>query len=147
VLTIATHAGTNFPPDLAAKCAEYLCKPGSEMQHYFREIAGEEYDDRDLNMRISVATQIKDDEIVPVGWASVYQWAGAPALQCSVFPLYRRRGLASALASVIAAGGDIPLGYVAVFSEHCVRMAKRCGFGTVALFRRVEDGWIKQSEQ
>lgn len=147
MLKIATHTGTNFPPDLAAKCAEYLCKPGSEMQQYFKEIAEEKYDDRDLAMKISVATKINDDEILPVGWASVYQWAGQPSLQCSVFPHFRRRGLASALASVLTAGGEIPMGYVSVFSEHCIRMAKRCGFITVALFKRVEDGWIKQSEQ
>ena len=147
MLTIATHTGTNFPPDLAAKCAEYLCRPGSEMQAYFRQIAAGEFVDDDLNMKISVATRIYDDEINPLGWASVSQWAGQPSLQVSVFPLFRRRGLGSALASVLTAAGDIPLAYVAVFSEHCIHMAKRCGFNTVALFQRVEDGWIKRSEQ
>lgn len=117
------------------------------MQGYFLDIADRKYEDCDLNMKIAVATRIVDDEIVPVGWASIYQWAGAPALQCFVFPAYRNRGLASALASSLTALGELPMAYVAVFSDLCIGMAKRCGFRTVANYKRVEDGWIKCSEQ
>lgn len=147
MLTITTHTGTDMPPDLAAKCAGVLCRIGSDMQGYFLDMADGRYEDCDLNMKIAVATKIVDDEIVPIGWACLHQWNGAPSLQCFVFPQHRSRGLGSALAAALTATNEIPLNYVAVFSDSCIGMAKRCGFREVAHYKRVDDGWIKSSEQ
>ena len=145
MLQIATHTSDNLPPDVAERIAETLCRHGSEMQQVFREIGREEYDEPlDAGLRIAVALRLEEDGAMPIGWAAVNCWNGAIAVQASVFPGYRQRGLASALVSALTALGDVPLAEAHVFSERFVSIARRAGFRTVNQWAYEDGEWIKQ---
>lgn len=121
-----------------------MCRPGSEMQQVFREIAALEYDEPPhACLRFAVAMKMHGEENLPIGWAAICRWQDAPALQGFVFPNYRQRGLASALVSAITVDGDVPLEEGHVFSEQFASIATRAGFRTVKLWKRVEDEWVK----
>lgn len=144
MLQITTHTSDNLAPGVAELCAELLCKPGSEMQQVFQSIAALDYDEPlDVNLRIAVAMRTQGDDNVPIGWAAISLWNGAPSIQAFVFPNYRQRGLASALVSALTVEGDIPLDVANVFSHHFASVALRAGFRSTNLWKREEDGWVR----
>jgi GNAT superfamily N-acetyltransferase len=148
VLQLTTYTTDTLPPAIAEVCFDCLCNSGSEMQGVFQAIAhGPPFDGwvQPAGLVISVACIIREDEVVPIAWASVSHWNEAPSIQVYVHPIYRRRGLASALVSMLTVEGSIPLETANVFSPYSITLAKRAGFRSVNEWKRVEDGWIKVS--
>ena len=140
---ITTYTATSLPKWIAERCAETLCKPGGEIAAMFHGIANHECDEWG-GARIAIATRTDEaDNAVPIGWATLTQWNGSPALQASVFPSNRHLGLASAMVASLTVLGDFPLSEVSVFHPRLVNAAKRAGFKSVSCWVRTDDGWVR----
>lgn len=146
MLQIATYQPSEVFGKSANTCADLLCRQGSEMQAVFSKIAAGAYQDQGDGLTLALASKLEEDSVV-IGWASIALWNGSPSIQASVSEEYRRRGLASAMVTAIVCDMPMPLDHVHVFSPHLIGPAKRAGFKAVTEWQRVQDGWLKRSEQ
>lgn len=143
MLGIHTHLGTEVPYTAAAQASE-LCNQGSEMQRFFDRLVQGETSEEDSGVMVSYAYHLDADEATVVGWATVSRWrAGNETrlqVQAYVRDDYRQRGVATALFACVTSG--LPRSSeVAVFSDECMRIARRLRLSATQ-YRRVADGWI-----
>ena len=146
MLQIATYQPSEVFAQTARTCADTLCRQGSEMQLLLERIAAGKYQDGGDGLVLSIASKLEEDSVV-IGWASISLWNGSPSIQASVAEPYRRRGLAAAMVSAIVCDLPIPMDHAHVFSPYLIGPAKRAGFQAVTEWQRVDDGWLKRSEQ
>lgn len=130
------------PRSVAEQCLT-LCWDASEMQGHFRHLAAGEAEKVPGDLRLAVALVESDDyELQAVGWASVSIWHFMWQMQVFVAGEYRQRGLGTALCSFLLLAHPERDGALAVFHDHCYRIARHCGWRDVRLYKRVDDGWI-----
>lgn len=149
-LLISTTRSSELPLHVAETIRDSLTKERSDTQRAFQEIVccmlGSQPADLmpDYPMAIALRTDPYTDQLACIAWASASVWDRSLALQAFVREDYRRKGLATALASALVADGilhpEMPL---AVFSDECVRIAQRLGFQQIQRYRICDDGWIR----
>lgn len=113
-----------------------LTRPGSEFQ-------------QELLSRGNSKTQIaivRNGSWRIASWAATHDWRGLQTLEGFTVEPERRKGLARVAAAMLVAGGAIdPTRAVAVFSPHCVEIARSVGCRDVRFFERRGDEWIENS--
>ena len=140
----------NIPHDVLIQACG-LCNEGSDNQKVFeRVISNAELTDDDYSyvMAYCVECDDVDQELQVVGWATVSDWLHGDttyrAIQIAVAPEHRRKGLGTALFAVVSFGlptsNPVP---IAVFSEHCLRMARRLDYGAEQFKRDSSDEWYR----
>lgn len=130
------------PRSVAEQCLS-LCWDDSEMRGHFQHLAGGEVDRVPGDLRLTVALiEGEDYELRAVGWASLSIWHFMWQMQVFVGGEYRQKGLGTALCSLLLLTHPERDGALAVFHDHCYRIAKHCGWRDVRLYKRVDDGWI-----
>jgi hypothetical protein len=149
-LTIFTTTSTMLPLRVAEQIRDKLTRKDSqtqqEMEVVCRALTGSVPSDMapDFPLAICLWTDPYTDEQECIGWASATNWDSVSCLQAFVASEYRRMGLATSLASVLVVDGLLFLGNpLGVFSDECVRIARRLRFRTIYRYRRTEDGWLK----
>ena len=132
-LLITTVDG--LEPADAVAVARRLTKPGSEFQlEVLRVLSGE------LSSATPIALWNRDGALI--GWACSHVWREQQTLEMFVDERHRGRGVASTLASMLAAAGEIDATEpIAVFSETTQRIAERLGMKAVRYARSGTD-WV-----
>ena len=120
--------------DLARHCAQFLCKPGSEMAREFKL----------CRARTPLCLTYGEDAD-PCAWIATHVWRGIQTLEGFVAPQLRRRGLARIGVLSLKARDHLDITKpVAVFAPACVELAYQCGFDDVRLFQRTTIGDWKE---
>lgn len=113
-----------------------MTKPGSEFQEEVKRREGSE----------TPIAILRDGPDPIVSWAATHEWRGMQTLEGFTKEHYRRRGLARAAASLLAAAGHIETQKTtAVFAPHCVEIARSVGCRSVRLFERRGNDWVENS--
>lgn len=136
-----------IPPAIAQGCVP-LTKGiySAEMLDYFNALANGNIGDTPPDLSLAVALLEDEADMTPIGWASLSLWNSMWQVQGFVHEPYRRRGLASALCSVLLLTHPDRDERIAVFSDHCRRIVTGIGFRNVEQWKAVDDGWIKVGE-
>lgn len=115
----------------AAYIAGHLCRDGSVFQKALR------------NGAASGDIAFCRDQGEIIGWSRTERWEGYPTLESFVIAPYRGRGVATACAQALIAGGALARSaLVAVFRPQMDVIARRCGLRT-AQFSRKGDRWTR----
>ena len=81
-----------------------------------------------------------------IAWAASHQWRGMQTIEGFTRDSFRRRGVARLAACMLAASGSITSDMpTAVFSPHCVEIARSVGCRDVRLFERRGEDWTENS--
>jgi len=89
---------------------------------------------------------IRDAASPIAAWAATHEWRGMQTIEGFTREPFRRRGLARAATSLLAAAGCIDTQEtVAVFAPYCVEIARSVGCRDVRLFERRGTDWIENS--
>lgn len=112
-----------------------LTHPGSEFQAEVKE--------KTSNTPVAI---IRTSQERIAAWTATHCWRGMQTLEGFTSPHCRRRGFATAAASLLIAGGYIDrLKTLAVFSPQCVPIATALGCRDVRLFERQGSDWVENS--
>ena len=139
MMHIHCQDSSEIAPSMANALAE-LCKPDSEMQGHFLNLAIHQRAMPD--MHIAVAYTLNDEGFEPWGWAATSMWDGKLCLQQFVKPERRGRYLATSLTAALFLDRGCPQS-LCVFAPETAAIATRLGVTDVRYFKRVEDGWIR----
>jgi hypothetical protein len=89
---------------------------------------------------------VADDDGRIVAWAATHDWRGMQTVEAYTRGSMRRRGLARLAAATLFAAGSLSAEKTtAVFSPHCVEIARSVGCREVRLFELRGDDWIENS--
>jgi hypothetical protein len=120
----------------ASVIASSMTRPGSEFQEEVKSREGS-------TTPIAI---IRDAGDPVVAWAATHDWRGMQTLEGYTKEPFRRRGLARAAASLLAAAGHIDSQRTtAVFAPYCVEIARSVGCRDVRLFERRGGEWLENS--
>lgn len=113
-----------------------MTKPGSEFQEEVKSREG----------RTTPIAILRDGSETIVSWAATHEWKGMQTIEGFTKDHYRRRGLARAAASLLAAAGHLDTNKTtAVFAPPCVEIARSVGCRSVRLFERRGGEWVENS--
>lgn len=132
-ITLTTADGLE-PGDCLAICYR-LTKPGSEWQIEIREVL-----DGEVSSCTPIALWHGDGSLI--GWACSHRWRDLPTLEQFTDTHHRGRGIGTALAAALIAGGVLEQREtVAVFSQQTERIANRLELKPIRYERRGSD-WV-----
>lgn len=122
------------PPDALAICYR-LTKPGSEFNLEVRQVV-----DGAGSSDTPIALWHEDGALL--AWACSHVWQNTQTLEMYTGERHRSRGIATALSSMLIAGGVIESSEnVAVFSPVTADIARRLGCVDVSLYERRDGAW------
>ena len=125
------------PPEVAQACLP-LTNDGSEMRHAFAKRARGEAVVDPHGLTVSVLT----DGPNVIGWGSCSIWHQMWQVQGMVAQEFRRRGLGTALISVLLYDHPERAFPLAVFDKRCYQIAQSCGWIDVRLYTLTDGFWI-----
>ena len=113
-----------------------MTHPGSEFQD---EVKNREGSDTPIAI-------IRDAAATIAAWAATHEWRGMQTIEGFTREPFRRRGLARAATSLLAAAGHLDTEKTtAVFAPYCVEIARSVGCRDVRLFERRGVDWVENS--
>lgn len=122
----------------AALIVASLTKDGSEFQ---REVL-----DRKVTRPATPIAIIRDGGERIIAWAATHEWRGMQTLEGFTREPFRRRGLSRLAAAMLVADERIDTSRtVAVFSPHCIEIARSVGCRDVRLYERHGEDWKENS--